>query len=301
MRWESVRHPSLQPYLLRVVESGDGGAADGEEVGIHSPANRLRLYALMRLSEMAPQEARRIVLREAARMKPTLEAAALVHLPDAQLPAIDPLVLERLRDSDANRNWAGTLLERYGTADIYERVRELEAAWAAEGQSRDACSTESWLLAYYLRVDEEYGLGRVAALAEPGTFETDGCRIGMFQQIVEIEPHPGLEEIVRGMLDDPSPVVVSQAGGWLAMYGSVDAGEWIWARFEAFHAEWQGRAQELEALRGIADLGADPMQIERGLASALLTREANRGRIVSLCVTDECRETMGGGPWRAGL
>jgi hypothetical protein len=56
-----------------------------------------------------------------------------------------------------------------------------------------------------------------------------------------------LEKLAIEFLDDDDPEVVIDAATMLGQYGSAEAEEALWRRFEKWHCEWDGREHELKA------------------------------------------------------
>ena len=259
--WELVRHPGLRPILMQLL--------DPEQAP--QDAHLVRGKALERLSEIAPAEARRFVVEEAGRERPLVADGFLLHLPDDALPELEPTILKQLRASrqPVARTRPLALLERYGSESIYREVRAVEATWPTLGDERSACDESETLLAYYLRVDPEYGLERVAAALEPGGFDEDRCRNDLLGRVFLLEPNYRLEELGVGLLYDPSPRIVASVAVWLASLDPSRHESELWKRLEAFHEEWAGRRDELDALDGSRGVFDNPTLVRRGLVRAL--------------------------------
>lgn len=143
--------------------------------------------ALAALVAIAPEEARPIVMAEIARPKtnflPTdhvfradMDLFALTALPDKEIPELDPLLRQKLRDAEDDTSsdiLESTLVltERYGTKALLPDVKKIylrhEGHWA--------CTLQSEMLRYWIRCDRAEGLAMLARALTKNAAPDTGC------------------------------------------------------------------------------------------------------------------------------
>jgi hypothetical protein len=165
----------------------------------------------------------------------------------------------------------------------------------AEGVGQMACTEQSQLLAYCLRVSAAEGeaLLRRALTAR----ERTRCYSGVLRQVAELHFTPEVEKLVMEMLEDSDTNVVISAVEVLGKYGSNKTEAPLWRKFEQWHQTWNGRERELEtafdneAIRNQSNL-------ERALQTALaeapgwLATPKELTRLKQLCVTQSAKNTV---------
>ncbi len=284
--WEQIRGPEILPVLRAI--------ASGLQAG-DSTAWELQDKAVQGLIELAPSDAREVLLREIRNPRTGLKAATLGRLEDATIPELDAPLLERLRGqlegtAEGPAELTAYLIHRYATPKIYDGVREVYAKKAGLW----ACAIQSPLLAYFLRADEKEGLAFIDQALRPNG-ET-GCHHSLLHDVAALRWVPALEKTALAHLWDADAEVAGNAAIMLGDYGSAESEAPLWKRFEAWSEQWQGRESELRF-----NLGGQPNPnwpqsvLENNLAHALMDGKAweltgaQRSRIASLCVTGNCR------------
>jgi hypothetical protein len=135
-----------------------------------------------------------------------------------------------------------------------------------------ACDIQSALLAFFLRVDPDYG-AEVFKQSLAARKET-GCYKFQFDAVARLYPSSRLEEIAAGHLDDSEFVVAVQAAAFLGQYGSVAAEQVLAERLERWHAQWKGREKEIQPQIENGIVSGEPAQFERELVRALIHARA---------------------------
>ena len=223
-RWEAVGGPEFLSILRHIVSSPPPTEYSGDriELGI----------ALRRLYELSPAEGRDFILKEIGRERTDMKIAALGLLPEKELPEIEPPVLARLK-SGSNSDVDYQLVDRYATVQALAEVKSIYEKNAGKW----ACAPQSALLRYFLRVDPDYGVAKVAAALN--LRKTTGCYQMMFSELREFVSLPQVEKIAVAALNDPSARVVTSAAEALAVYGSAKAEAALRKRLEQLHREWK--------------------------------------------------------------
>src|SRR5271168_3866287 len=153
-------------------------------------------------------------------------------------PELDNLLIAKLegRFTQAMKA-AAPLVRQYATPAILQRVR---AVYEVEKEAWP-CDIESGLLAYFLRVDADYGAKMLpAAIAFAASRPRVSCRRStLIGAISELYYSPVIEQAAIAQLDDPASVMVSDAIQTLRAHPDGLALAALLARFRKFHDEWK--------------------------------------------------------------
>jgi len=184
-------------------------------------------------------------------------------LPDKTLPEVEHMIAEHLLatdDYEIEGNLA-SLLFRYGDAAVLPDVLgKLES-----GGGNLAREPLNQMLAYVLKVDPQTArplIERVAAVRCP---PSSGCQYVILSDLGALQNSPVLEELAVKSLFDPDPAAAIDAANYLGRYGSPDAEQALWNRYEAWCREWAGRAAELR----IVPAGKNPHLRDANLGQSL--------------------------------
>jgi len=285
-RWQAVKDPMWLP-LLRTISLHYEDYPELREMHAYESL-QLTAAALTRWYELDPEGAREAVIAEITRPKPRYSANTLGLLPDKTLPEAEHLIAEHFvatDDYEIKGNLASLLFRYAGAAVLPEVLGKVDARvgkWACEPQDK--------ALTYVLRVDPETAKPLIErAIAARGS-ESNACRHMVFTEIGALQTSPVLEELAARSLSDPDPEVANNAANYLREYGSADAEQALWARYEAWSREWSGRASQLRFVSAgqnphlwDANLG---QSLARALASGVgwLSDETKLRRIQALGV-----------------
>jgi hypothetical protein len=273
LQWRTVASPAMIPALRRVVDA--------------PPSNEPSVpdLALRRLSQLAPEEARPLILREIQHPRRGATLKTLGGLPDAELPELDDVLAANFEASNSEINAA--LVQRYATKKIEPRI----LAAAGEQVGRMACSQQSSILAYVLRIDEA---GSAELLDRAMASRVTGCWRSL-NQIADAHMSPALEKRAIADLDNADPDAVIGAIQTLGRHGSPGALEPLRAAFQRWHATWSGRQEELTYSHAVERPNAKQSMVEDAFRQAIgagdnwLLRASDVRELQSLCVTDGCR------------
>src|SRR5262245_23489613 len=282
--WKRIAGPAMLPILRRIYEESSERNYEIDE---------LNGLALRRIYELAPEEGRRLIIAEMRRPSPRGGRQTLTILPDETLPETDSIFVDNFEKND-NPDIHSVLIARYGSPNIFSRVMAL----LDERIGNMDCYQQSRLLAYCLRVDASGSIEPIRrALTARGKGNTK-CYPNVFRSVAEFHTSPELEKLAIEFLDDADPEVVIDAATMLGQYGSAEAEEALWRRFEKWSREWNGREQELKA-----DFHNDnTIRLQTGLEQALrmalsdspawLADLKKLERLRSLCVTQSERQQV---------
>jgi hypothetical protein len=236
-RWKQLAGPAMLPVIRRILndKSADDQPYESRE---------LRGLAIQRLYELAHNEGRRLLIEELRRPSPRARLTALELLPDETLPELEETLVENLKKAlsgGGDVDMLSMLIQRYATASVASQVRDV---YGDKG-GKWACSIQSALLAYFLRVDAPMGIELVKqALGARGP-EYTHCYAPLLLEVAKLRMTPELEALAIEGLDDPDLEVVIHAASTLGQYGSTGAEKPLWQRLEKWLQEWKGRAEEL--------------------------------------------------------
>jgi len=280
--WKRIASPAMLPILRRIYEESSERNNDD-----------LNGLALRRIYDLAPEEGRRLIIAEMRRPAPRGGRQTLTILPDETLPELDSIFVDNFEKND-NPDTHSALIERYGSPAIFPRVMAL----LDERVGNMDCHQQARLLAYCLRVDSSGSVGLIRRALTARGKENARCHHDVFRLVGELHASPELEKLAIEFLDDDDPEVVIDAATMLGQYGSAEAEEALWRRFEKWRREWGGREQELNA-----DFHNDnTIQHQTGLEQALrmalsdspawLADLKKLERLRSLCVTQNERQQV---------
>lgn len=283
-QWTQLRGPALVPALRRLAAAPRASA---------SPVADL---ALRRLHELAPEEARPLILREIRDPRPGATLETLGILPDRELPDVEEDLLAGLERGDNPDDLRARLLERYGPSSSAAASRALAMV---DGRIPGmACRPQAALVAYFLRADPPSGgrlLERVLA-ARAGT----GCYQTVLADVANLRMTGAVERLALEHLDDPESAVVRSAAGTLGRHGSPAARPALRARFERWSQMWAGREEALQVSyakrppHAAEAMVEDALRQALGLAHGWVMDGAALRELQGLCVTDGCRRQVDG-------
>lgn len=233
-------------------------------------SERLRYDAMLRLRQVAPEEADAVVRAEIVERKYKMVSVSLMDLPEATVPEWDEMLLQR-----------GDMLlaARYASAAALPKVRTwFESWWSGQG-------CRGPLLFYFLRHDAEYGKELVrqelARESAPPACYSLAAQYGALGQRAY---SPALEEVAIEALRDAKVGVKVGAAQLLRKHGSAAGRDALWEAMNYLQQWWKGREMNPEA-----------QSLEESLAKALreadgwALTEKDKARLLGLCRSHACR------------
>lgn len=290
-RWREVKSAKWLPLLRSLARQYEDFP---EPLTMPSYESlRLTAVALTRWYELDPKGARGAVLAEIIRPKPRYDAHVLGLLPDKTLPQEEHVIARHFlatRNYEIEGNLA-SLLFRYANAavlpDVLPKVQSQVGAWA--------CVPQNEILAYVLKVDPQTAEPLIERAIKARGPRSNACRHMVFTDIGALQTSSVLERLAVRSLNDPDLQVAGNAAVYLGEYGTADAEQALWTRYEAWSREWTGRAMELCFIAG----GKNPYVWDAGLGQSLahalatgtgwLSGEATLHRIEKLGVDAEIK------------
>jgi hypothetical protein len=250
--WGRLKTPAMVAPLKKVVQQPD------------MKHQMLRDRALQRLFELDSREAQPIFLEEIRH--PHLDngmfavrGETLGLLPNETLPQFDQLLSDRIEQKESRtKGLDAQLIARYSTKAILPRVR---AVYEASSGNWD-CVTEDGFVLYFLRMDPDYGVQRLALAPSV-------CMRHSLPAIIKMKRWNEVEPGILVWLNGPDLNRARQAAEALAQYGSPLAEKTMWKRLLSFHAQWAERSNELNYRPGMASDANEAMGFQYGLVEAI--------------------------------
>lgn len=285
-QWGLIAGDGMLPVLRALV--AEAGTASSE----------IRDLALVRLGELAPEEAWRVSYDDVVTGRFRFGARAL-RLGDedgATIAAqVAPWLAARLHDRppslllhDGQRLAARgvlPLLARLGTAD------ELDQVLAALTPMPAACAIRTTAAAYALRVQPHRGAALLTSLVNDAASR---CGESMLAELAREWPQLVPEPLAIDALNHANRRVAAGAATALARIGGQAARLALWARLQALHVEWREGGEASSATSSVP--AADELLLEHALRESLQraarwrTTPEDRARLQALCLTDGCRQ-----------
>ena len=276
-QWRTIAGSAMLPALRRLVDAPPTTAPSVPDL------------ALRRLAQLAPDEARPLILHEIKNPRRGATLKTLGSLRDAELPDLDDALAANFEASNSEIHAA--LVQRYATKRVAARI----LASASDKIGVMACNQQASILAYFLRVDEATGS---ALLDRAMTSRLTGCWRSL-NQIAALRMTPVVQARAIADLDNSDPDVVIAAIQTLGQHGSPAALEPLRMAFQQWHLAWADRAAELAYSRVVERPNARQAMVEDAFRQAIgtgpgwLVRASELRELQSLCVTDNCRTQTG--------
>jgi hypothetical protein len=227
--WSDVKDPAWTPVLRAIATSPPASTTQylqGFAIGVKSEA-------LEDWAQLDPQGARETILAAMMSNDPQFGANALSALPDKTLPDAQQRQLGQLflvsSDPEAQRHFAG-MLERYGGETAWKQI----SSAVAQSMRLYTCDTQVALLNFAFGVaPDSAGDLLETAMTPPDNGSTD-CRAQILSASIQNDTKNAREKYAIAVLNDSNPSVVGAAARYLALYGSADAEDPLWKRYEAW-------------------------------------------------------------------
>jgi hypothetical protein len=233
-RWAEVGGPEWLPVLEQIVS----GPANPNRA--MNKANREP--ALLRLWQVAPDQARPLMIREIMKPQGDIHISVLGQLPEHSFPQFEAGWLNAIRKGGA-ADVVFQLIERYGSENILPAVQSIYEPQSGEW----ACTPQTAMLRYFLRIKPDYGVKELTATI--ASRKSTGCYRMLMGGIGEYLRLPQVEKLAIQLLNDRAPAVASDAAKALEKYGSLETENALWTRLQEFHEQWKDKPDEMLHLR----------------------------------------------------
>jgi len=250
--WARLRIPAMVTPLKSVAERPE----------IKFPM--LRDLALRCLYDLDPSEATPIFLKEIRNPhiddgRVAVNAETLGLLPKETLPQFDEMLAARLAERESRtRGLDAQLVARFSTNSIQTTVKALYEASLGKWD----CITEDGFVLYFLHVDSDYGVKR---LAQAPSY----CMKNSLPAVIKLKRWNEVEPGVIARLNGPDLNRARQAAEALAKYGSRQAENALWDRLRRFHAQWAERGGELTIQPGMKNDANEATGFQYGLVESI--------------------------------
>jgi hypothetical protein len=247
------------------------------------------------VNAISPDEGQKLLAVAITEPHAALNARDVSTLPMTPSPELDNLLITKLEGRRTEEmKAAAPLVGKFATAAILDRVR---AVYEVESEAWP-CDIEAGLLAYFLRVDSDYGVKMLpAALAFAASRSQLTCqRPTLIGAISVLYYSPVIEQAAIAQLDAPNPRMAFDAVETLRQHMSGPALAALLDRFRRFHDEWK----DFDPQKSGDDSrkkwdSTNQSSLEMALVRALSQSQSYRRipdkleALAKLCVTDACR------------
>jgi hypothetical protein len=250
--WERLKVSAMIEPLKSVAEQPD------------MSHQQLRDVALRCLFDLDPGEATPIFMDEIKHPHLdngmfTVKGETLALLPNETLPQFDQMLSARIQRKDSRtRGLDAQLIGRYSTNAILPQVK---ATYESSPGNWD-CVTEDAFVLYFLRVDADYGVKRLAVAPS-------ACMDKSLPAVIKMRRWNEVEPGIIAQLNGSDLNRARQAAETLAKYGSPQAEKALWDRLNRFHAQWLERAGELTDRPGMQKEANEAMDFQYGLVESI--------------------------------
>src|SRR2546425_307712 len=233
--WPKVRSPAMLPVLKQLIQRRSGPADNSRDLlGI----------ALYRLYELEPDEGRQAIIKEIKTTPMRVRPQILGVLPDETVPEFDSLVAEKLAASDPERDFDvmadyARLISRYATSAPLAQIKRT----LGDKIGKLACSIQSPLLAYLLRVEPAYGSEALERALR--SREDTACYQSELLEVTRLYMSPEIRAAAIKHLDDSDVIVSIQAAAVISQYGTTADEPLLWDLLQRWHDEGQTRNAEV--------------------------------------------------------
>jgi hypothetical protein len=237
-RWSALDHEEMLPLLRRIARRDLG----------EMWSDKASAAALGHWYEMAPDEARPVIIQEIVRPKPRFDASVLGILPDETLPEADQPLVEHLASSSGfyPSSNSASLIRRYATRAVEPGV----VSFLDPMVGKLPCAVQAPLLAYVLKIDPEAAKPLLErAIAARGKGFT-ACNHFLLPDVAASQNGSMLQDLAIKSLDDSDPQVVANAAKYLKQFGSASAEDFLWGHLTTWSEHWKGREKELQYVPG---------------------------------------------------
>jgi hypothetical protein len=184
--------------------------------------------ALALLSELAPDEARPLIIADLLRERPLFRQRktylnfypyCYLHLPDRPIPELTAYFHQQLQHVDEKFDYnILQLVDRYGTPDLLPDVLRIYEPHAGTW----ACKIEESCLRFWIRWDRPAGL---AALASSRKSRATGCYLSLLDDVVNDRWDMEIQALVLKDLDDSDADIAASAIYVLERRGDASVAE----------------------------------------------------------------------------
>ena len=274
--------------VLRKIYANPAGEAAGN-------IRQTRNYVLKDVNAISPEEGQRLLATAITEPHEAMNAREASNLPMTPSAELDNLLISKLegRVTEEMKS-ASPLIGKFATPGILERVR---AVYEVEKEAWP-CDIEAGLLAYFLRVDPEYGMKVYPAAAQyaAGRSTLSCQRPTLLGAISVLYYSQFVENAAVAQLQDANPRAVQDAAEMLRWHPTAPAQAALYARFQQFHEEWK----DFDPAKAPADVRqkwdrSNAAGLELALVRAIAQSQPYRRnaemleQLGKLCVTDACR------------
>lgn len=258
-RWEEVGGPEWLPVLQQIVAGPSNPSR-----AINQPN---RGSALLRIVQIAPEDAGPLLLREIGAPQADIGIDILGLLPEHTLPQFEVGWLKEIRQGGAP-DVVYQLLDRYGSEHVLPLLQQIYE----DQRGQWACIPQTAMLRYFLRIKPNYGVDELAAALV--SRQATGCYRTQLSGLGDYVRMPQVQKLAVQQLNDSVPSVASDAAKALHLYGALESEDALWRRLEKFHEQWKDQPDELLHPRPNMIVFDKDSGLEQALVQSILSGQA---------------------------
>jgi hypothetical protein len=255
--WARLKIPAMVAPLEKIARMPD------------TKSQPLRDLVLQCLYDLDPKAAGPVFLEEISHPHLdngmfTVKGETLGLLPDETLPQFDEMLAARLEQKESRTlGLDSSLVARYSTDAILKKVK---ATYESDLGQWD-CITEDGFVLYFLRVDPDYGVKRLAVAPS-------FCMTHSLPAVIKMHRWSEVEPGIIARLNGTDLNRAGQAAATLARYGSPQSEAAVWDRLRRFHAQWAEHTDELVYRPNMPREANEALSLHGALMQAIGTAQA---------------------------
>src|ERR1700730_3822277 len=188
----------------------------------------------------------------------TVKGETLGLLPNETLSQFDEMLAARIEEKESRTSELDAqLIGRFSTKAILPRVKKVYEANLGQD-----CVSEDGFVLYFLRVDPDFAVKRLAQ----GSFL---CLTNALPALIKTGRWSEVEPGVIADLNNTDLNRARQAGETLAKYGSKQAQNAMWERLRKFSEQWAARGTQLTMKPGNSNAVNEAVGFQFGLVEAI--------------------------------
>lgn len=235
---------------------------------------------------------KQIILNEMRRPKQRVYTSVLELLPKTDAPETENILLEKLSGENIqadNLRSVFMLTDHYETPKLIARLRENYA----DKIEKSECGAQIEFLKIFLKSDIKFGEEMLSKTVK--TEAGENCIGANLAEVIKPHWSAEIEQNVLKILENENDFLVSNATELLGKYGSIEAKDKIWKRFERFNKEESGKEDFAEkkddySANWQTSLAESSFAVALSQSPNWFFEQESNARLSKLCLYDFCKQ-----------